>query len=140
MNFFIKGPRKGLSEKRKVAVEFKVGEENEAWLKKMAEQYQLEVSKAMRMVLDYAIQEASKSAILQVEGEAGEKSVNYTVDASHTEWLQSFAEESSSGTDTLITKTLNLVRNSVDPSIVFEMDRSQRRVLKRTDVKFSIKS
>lgn len=141
--------RQGINEqavlqKRQRNFEGKLAPENAAWLADSAVTYRLaDASKALRMVLDYAMQEFVGDELFKQGGfskeETDQEAKAYVLDVSHVLWLESTASERGFASSSALTDYVIGVAKKADSSLVFELERAQRRV-RATSVRFSIKS
>ena len=131
-------------QKRQRTFEGKLAPEDVAWLTDSAKTYHLaDASKALRMVLDYVLQELPKEELFGKGGyskdETGQETKGYILDVSHVLWLESTAGEKGFASASALVDYVIGIARGVDPSLVFEIERSQRRI-RTTSVRFSIKS
>lgn len=118
---------------------------NQQWLQEQAATYKLQdMSKALRMALDYTIQERSEEEVFEANIEEGSKpeeggdGKQYFLDVSHIAWLDNTSTKrglrSSALLDHIVTQS-----QALEADLIFEIDRAGTRI-RENSVRFSIKS
>lgn len=136
-------------QKREKTYTVRLSQPSLSWLESKAKEFALaDVSKALRMTLDFAMQDFNQeelfpaslagSEVLKAK-EDGREGGTYALDISHVQWAELVAGKigfESAGT--LIDYVVQKAREDVN-ALVFEIDRSQSRP-RGANVRFSIKS
>ena len=123
----------------------KLSRENRDWLTAAATEFNLaDNSKALRMVLDYAIQEFSEADLFsgtpssQPASSEEEEERAFVLDISHVQWLESATKRGFASSSALVDFLILKIKD-IDGSLIFLIERSHKRA-RDTSVRFSIKS